>query len=100
MAKSADGTSRWSTFEQLRLRGYRYGPNHAQNNIYFWAVRVLPRRPHVLAAFFPAVVQGQYAAAKRSNPWAHTIGTLFSTSHSCAHARAPRAETMAMLLPA
>ena len=100
MAKSADGTSRWSTFEQLRLRGYRYGPNHAQNNIYFWAVRVLPRRPHVLAAFFPAVVQGQYAAAERSNPWAHTIGFLFSTSHSCAHARARAPRLWLCCLPA
>ena len=60
VARSVDGTTRWSKFEQIRIRGVRYGPAHAKNNIYFWTVRPLPGTPagH-LAAFFPGVIDLQ-----------------------------------------
>ena len=43
LARSADGRTRWSRFEQLRIRGVRYGPAYARNNIYFWTVRTPPK---------------------------------------------------------
>ena len=57
VATSADGVRRWSTFVQLTLEGYSHGPGDAENNIYYWTVRVLPAHPDVLVAFFPAVIE-------------------------------------------
>ena len=57
VAKSADGKSRWSRFEQIKLKGVRFGASHAKNNIYFWTVQRIGR--HALLALFPAVLNGK-----------------------------------------
>ena len=67
VARSNDGTGRWSKFVQVLINGYRFGPDHATNNLYFWTVRALPNNPKRLVAFYPGVID-------------HVGGVYFSTS--------------------